>query len=319
MKCKNCGGEISLEELYCPYCGSPNTEARQHARDMQKYRTAFQQTKEDVTLRAGRQSRRTVQIAAITFLLLAIAANIFIQVNSFALSGIWRKSRAAKNTEEYLEQAEQYLDDEDYIAFSAYFSRMQLSSNTDNFDKYYPVYRIAQNYRYAALQLMSLLSPGRYSNLEHTKKYTAEYIQDFYESLKPENYSFYDSFNSEWSQQHITKMRESMESLLIAYLGMTAEEARSMPELSAGNRTLLVERGLEQYGTGSTKDTEQTGSPEDAAGAAKTETTGSPEDASGAVETEQTGSPEDASGAVETETTESPENTDNPEQEGQDG
>ena len=21
MKCKNCGGEIRLEDMYCPYCG----------------------------------------------------------------------------------------------------------------------------------------------------------------------------------------------------------------------------------------------------------------------------------------------------------
>ena len=89
---------------------------------------------------------------------------------------------------------------------------------------------------------MQLVNPRRYSNIAHITKYTSEYIQSFYESLDPDNYSYYEDYESEWTQRHIANMKESMEALLIAYLGMTSEEARSMPELSRGNRALLVER-----------------------------------------------------------------------------
>ena len=75
MKCKNCGGEIRLEEMYCPYCGSPNIEAQQHARDMAHYQSEFEQTKEEVIDKAGRQSRLAVRITATALLLLAIAAS----------------------------------------------------------------------------------------------------------------------------------------------------------------------------------------------------------------------------------------------------
>lgn len=50
MKCKNCGGEVRLEDLHCPYCGSPNEEAMRHARDMQHYRKEFQQTSSQVRI-----------------------------------------------------------------------------------------------------------------------------------------------------------------------------------------------------------------------------------------------------------------------------
>lgn len=247
MKCKNCGGEIRLEDLYCPYCGTANTQARQHAVDMKKYQADFQQTKQDVTQRAGRESRRAVRIAAIAFLLLAIAANIFIQANSFMLNSILEEHRLSKNTEQLLQEADRYLDEEDYIGFSSYYYKMRLGSYNKNYARYYPLYRVSQSYRYAAQQIMQLVNPRRYSNIAHITKYTSEYIQSFYESLDPDNYSYYEDYESEWTQRHIANMKESMEALLIAYLGMTSEEARSMPELSRGNRALLVERGLAQY------------------------------------------------------------------------
>lgn len=247
MKCKNCGGEIRLEDLYCPYCGSENTQARQHAMDMQKYQAAFQQTRQDVTQKAGRDSKRAVRIAAIAFLLLAIAVNIFIQANSYLLSISLERHRISKNIEQFLQEADRYLDEEDYLGFSSYYSRMRLVTYDDSYARYYPLYRISQSYTYAERQIMELVNPGRYSSMAHISKYASEYIQSFYESLDPDNYSSYEDFGSEWTQRHIANMKESMESLLTAYLGMTAEEAQSMQELSRGNRALLIERGLVQY------------------------------------------------------------------------
>lgn len=248
MKCKNCGGEIRLEDLFCPYCGTANTEARQHAVDMQKYQAAFQQTRQDVTQRAGRESRRAVRIAAIAFLLLAIAANIFVQANSYELSYRLEQHRISKNAEHFLKEADRYLDAEDYIGFASYYSKTRLGTYNKNYARYYPVYRISQSYMYAARQIMHLVNPGRYSSMDHTIKYASEYIQAFYEALDPDNYSSsYDDYDSEWTQRHIANMRGSMESLLVTYLGMTADEAQSLPELSRGNRVLLIEKGLAKY------------------------------------------------------------------------
>ena len=215
--------------------------------DMQKYQAAFQQTRQDVTQKAGRDSKRAVRIAAIAFLLLAIAVNIFIQANSYLLSISLERHRISKNIEQFLQEADRYLDEEDYLGFSSYYSRMRLVTYDDSYARYYPLYRISQSYTYAERQIMELVNPSRYSSMAHISKYASEYIQSFYESLDPDNYSSYEDFGSEWTQRHIANMKESMESLLTAYLGMTAEEAQSMQELSRGNRALLIERGLVQY------------------------------------------------------------------------
>lgn len=55
MKCKYCGGEISLEDVKCPYCGRENEEAVQHIKDMQYYQGEFEKAKTRFTMNRGRQ------------------------------------------------------------------------------------------------------------------------------------------------------------------------------------------------------------------------------------------------------------------------
>lgn len=248
MKCKNCGGEIRLEDMYCPYCGSPNLEAQRHARDMQKYRQEFQKTREDVTERATRQSRRAIRIAAIALLLVAIGVNIFLQANSFGISSMLQENRLRRNLDTYKQELAACLEKEDYPAFAALYSARRIYA-LDNalMDQYYPVYRVASNYRYAEQQIMKLINHSRYSGMDHITKYASEYIQEFYESLDPDNYTYYESVLDPATAQHFENMTESMEALLTAYLDLTPEEARSMRTLSRGNRVVLIEKGLSKY------------------------------------------------------------------------
>ena len=41
MKCKYCGGNLTLEQAYCPHCGRPNEEAAQHVKDMEHYKSCL--------------------------------------------------------------------------------------------------------------------------------------------------------------------------------------------------------------------------------------------------------------------------------------
>lgn len=247
MKCTNCGGEIRLEDLYCPYCGSPNMEAHMHARDMHHYRQEFQQTRRDVIERAGRQSRRAVRIAAVALLLLGIGVNIFLQANSYAFYRIFEEAEFRKHSAKYIQRMEEYLDEEDYIGFSAFCAANNLSSIDDFYDNWYPIYRVANSLRYSESYIMKLVNHGEYTGIDHVKKYTSETIQEFYDNMDPNNYSYDDSVQSPETQRHLDNMRKDMEAMLVAYLGMTPEEAQSMQSCSRGNRVLLIERGLEAY------------------------------------------------------------------------
>ena len=247
MKCKNCGGEIRLEDLYCPYCGGPNEEAHMHARDMQHYRRAFQQTRQDVIERAGTQSRRAIRIAAVAFLAVAIGVNVFLQANSYALNRMFRDSALKRNIPAYVARLNAFLEEEDYIGFSAFCSNKGLSMYDKPFEDYYVIYRTASDYKYAVEELMQLINPGRYSSNDYVMKYASEQIQSFYEDLDPEKYSYYDNYDTPFVQKHLENMADAMDALCIAYLDMTPEEAHGLRSMTRGNRIILIERGIANY------------------------------------------------------------------------
>ena len=247
MKCKNCGGEIRLEEMYCPYCGSPNIEAQQHARDMAHYQSEFEQTKEEVIDKAGRQSRLAVRITATALLLLAIAANIFIQSNSYEIGRMIRSLHSSQTKNEYEQRINSYLDAEDYLGFAAYWSNERIYSSDYLPDSYFGLYRVATNYRYACQEIMRLVNHDKYADMDLAAKHCASYVQEFYESLEPDNYDMQKISSEPAFMQHIENMETSLEAMYITYFSMTPEEAKSMRELSQGNRTLLIERGTEKY------------------------------------------------------------------------
>jgi len=247
MKCKNCGGEIRLEDMYCPYCGRPNEEAHRHAADMEHYRRDYQNTKQDVIERAGAQSRRAMRFAAIALLIVAIGANIILQMNSFSLIRALEDSRIKKNIPAYTAKMDKYLEEEDYLGFASFCYNKSLSVYDDPFKEYYIIYRVASNYRNAVMELMQLVNHSRYSDIEHLAKYTSQYVQTFYEDLEPEKYTYYENYDTPFVQEHIEKMTEAMDSLCEAYLSMTPEEAKSLRNISTGSRLLLIEKGLEPY------------------------------------------------------------------------
>ena len=247
MKCKYCGGEIRLEDMQCPFCGRPNEEAIRHAQDMQRYQREFQQTKADVTEKASHSSRKAVRIAAIAFLLAAIVGNIVLQMNSYSFRYAAERRAAKRNAPQFIAAIDTYLEEEDYIGFVSYCQNHNLSMSDPAFDKYYRIYRTAHSYKGSVQQMMKLINHSRYTDVESIKKWTAEDIQEFYENLDPEKYSYYEEADSEWSVTHIENMKTSLEALYVAYLDMTPEEAAGMESLSRGKRAVLIENGMEQY------------------------------------------------------------------------
>lgn len=247
MKCKNCGGEVRLEEMYCPYCGSPNMEAQKHARDMQKYQYEFQQTKEDVMDMAGRHSRKSVRLIVILVLLLAIAFNIFLQFNSYGIGHMLRRFTSGMSEDKYRQKVEAYLSAEDYMGLSAFCNNYDLYEYRDLYDEYSPIVTISREYRYSCQQIMRLVNLSEYSDPETVIRYTSEYVQRYYESLDMEKYSYYESFDSEEARRHIENMNESLEAIYVAYLSMTPEEAKNMSTMPRAERVIHLEKGLAQY------------------------------------------------------------------------
>ena len=42
VNCKNCGAPLSLNDAFCPHCGTPNPEAQEHLRKLEALDQQFQ-------------------------------------------------------------------------------------------------------------------------------------------------------------------------------------------------------------------------------------------------------------------------------------
>ena len=239
--------------MVCPFCGQPNEEAARHAQDMRRYQYEFQQTRENVEATAGKSARRTAKVAVIAVLLVLIGINIFLQMQSFSIVWSLERRAAAGKSKEYTAQMEKDLAEGNYIGFAAFVSAKGINCYEEPYEKWYRIYRTAQQYRYAVEQIEKLKNPGRYADPERNIKYAAEYIDSFYESLDEENYRYYE-YDAEESEKHVAAMKADLNAMYIAYLGMSKEEAESMETISSGSRMLLIERGAAIYGSGEAED-----------------------------------------------------------------
>ena len=48
VNCKNCGAPLSLEDAFCPHCGTPNPEAQEHLKKLAKLDKDYRRTKNEV-------------------------------------------------------------------------------------------------------------------------------------------------------------------------------------------------------------------------------------------------------------------------------
>ena len=117
MKCPHCGGEMSLEDLVCPYCGMPNEEAAQHAHAMRYYKESYQRTEAEVREKTGRQSARFVKILISLVLILLSVGAIWFGQNAYHFQYERQRTEAVKNADAYCAALDDLVEQGDYIGF----------------------------------------------------------------------------------------------------------------------------------------------------------------------------------------------------------
>ena len=85
MNCKYCGGTLSLEDHFCPHCGKPNEHAKQHAKDMEAYKSRFDTTQGEVYKVTRNYSEITAHAVIITVLVVLILVVLFVTRSAYAI------------------------------------------------------------------------------------------------------------------------------------------------------------------------------------------------------------------------------------------
>ncbi len=245
MKCENCGGNLSLEELVCPHCGTINKHAQQHVHDMNRFKGDYEDTKSNVYKVTRNYAGITVRAAIIAGLVILTVVFGVIASESYSIHRAIKEGRAERNVKATCAILDGYLEEEDYLGFSTYVYVNCIDTYDSSFEKYAPIERAASQYSYAYQYLMqlheSLQKNDEYDTPERYLEMLCDQLNYFYDGLDLEEYSYYKGAVCEENRQILERMEETLQILLRTYCGLTEEEAASLKSLSTAKRMVLLE------------------------------------------------------------------------------
>ena len=261
MKCKYCGGNLTLEQAYCPHCGRPNEEAEQHVKDMEHYKSNFEDTKSDVYEVAEKNTEIMSHTVIITVLIILCVAVFIIASHSWSIHrGLMQFDAKIRQTR-YIKQMEQYLEDEDYIGFSAFCDKHYIRSygSNNNYDDYYLLIEASGDYRYIYEELMKAVTVSSHSSdmLSGFYESIAGYYERLEKILHPVDNEYMEQQYQELSEEKkedILRMEANVKMLLQTYFDMTPEETENFDTMSNAQRIVFMEEKGKVMGYGKSEE-----------------------------------------------------------------
>ena len=245
MKCKYCGGDVGLDNHFCPHCGRPVDQAVRHQKEMEEYEAEFERTRQEAINKIQGSGvggfAVGIRLAVIVAL---IAALIFMAVNLDGYSLNQRKERrAAKaNHDAYVEEIENCLSDRDYIKLSVFCDKHELYYN-DDFKEYRYIIYAADYYKSVYRGLLDAAFVKEDTRDMYYASSLSNNVNSFFEQVT-RDLSYYDY--PEKTEKVYGEMEEEMLTLMRKYLGLTEEETASMKNLSKSKRTIMIEQALDK-------------------------------------------------------------------------
>ena len=249
MKCPHCGAQIGLEEKYCPFCGLPNEFARKHQEDMDRYEQEFQQTQSEVYQKTRHFTSLTVPLTVIFVLILLNIVSFVFVAKSWDIGSGLQKQQIHSHLGKHQENIDTYIQNGDFCGLSYYYSQNSLYYE-DAFDKYNALISASDSYRniYRILVDTSSSCNNYYfdsDEISHTITTLARDVHDIYNLEDNYSYNAEEYFTVE-TNAALTDLRTQTKAILVAYAGLTPEEAEALPDLSSRKQKEYLERGLEK-------------------------------------------------------------------------
>lgn len=242
MKCENCGGNLSLEDVVCPHCESVNQHAIQHIRDMKRYQKDYEGTKAGVYSVIKYYVGVTVRVIVIAVLIVLIFLCVRQREDSFSIKLDSMKKAAEKNAEEHKAVIDDYLEAGEFRTLSYYLDINVIDTSMAAYEDYRAVFKAISDYSFFYADIIGYMHPSGEKNLATYPTRLEEDIRQFYDLFDEENYI--NVYMQPQHKKYIIQMKEQMEALLVSYCGLTKEEVNAIWEMSKAERMTLLEERL---------------------------------------------------------------------------
>ena len=247
MKCKYCGGDVTLQDHFCPHCGRPVDQALRHQKEMREYETEFEETKREainkISVSSGGGTAVGIRLAVIVALTIALIW-MLINLNSYDINQRKEKKLANANYDAYVEQIEQYLADRDYTQLSVFVDKHELDMN-DKYDDFRWIFYGARDYKNIFEALLETAYIGKDTRNLYYAERLSDYVNQFYEDILSDSYTRL-SEDPGKTEAVYNEMEADVAVLLQKYLRLTKEETDSLRGLTKSRRTVLIEQALDE-------------------------------------------------------------------------
>lgn len=242
MKCGNCGGEISLEDKVCPFCGNINKDAAEHIKAMEEYKKRYEDTEKEVTRRTRRFASVAVKAAILVVLLIGIGVTAIVSNRAYSFPENSRRRAALKNADKCREVMKEYLDNGDYCGFTAYVNYNNIPAYDDRFSDFKNINYCADYYRDTISSLERLIMHGddekwlKWDASSDTGRF-CRYLKEFYDSVE-------DKKNREENEAFLAyydDMSADMDAAVKVYLKMDDEALKEFLEMSENKMSAYLE------------------------------------------------------------------------------
>ncbi len=234
VNCKNCGAPLSLNDAFCPHCGTPNPEAQEHLKRLQQLDQRFEDASLEVAAEV-KKSRKGYGILMILVMLLL--ANLVIFVMHFASYDIANRIIAGKVSEtEIKAKLDEFLDAGDYIEMDLFMNKFSLSYR--DYEDYSKISYLA-TYQNRMIETMTqyLYGTDSYGDpLIRTCQAVADYEEEYARLSKRDN--------SEKVLFHAEKINTEINGFLRNYLGLTEEDIAGIKDMNESSLLILVNERL---------------------------------------------------------------------------
>ena len=126
VNCKNCGAPLSLNEAYCPHCGTPNPEAQEHLRKLAALDNEFHKAQDEVRDEVKKSRKGYGVLVILVMVLLANLALIPLHIASYDIADRIRLS-SAMSDEEIRAKLDAFLEEGEFAELYLFTEKYNLS------------------------------------------------------------------------------------------------------------------------------------------------------------------------------------------------
>lgn len=244
MKCPYCGAPLDLDDNFCSHCGKLNEQVKQHVDDMNRFKSEFIETKEEVYQTTKRYTATTVRIVVAAMLVVLNVAVAIFGARYYSFERMMKEADCERHFDEYTAILDEYLANGEYHAFYNFMTVHHVPTYDSAYEQYNQVESLVSQYIYIYEYLINASTEEDLYYRENLCKYTADTLEYFYECLDTERYSYYENIDREENLNAIADLKEKVEMLLVTYGNLSTEDAAQYETYTSAKRAMLLEEGL---------------------------------------------------------------------------